>query len=32
MRDPIESAYDHLQSIYDDACYDAGLACGITLT
>ena len=30
-RDPIESAYNHLQSVYDDAYYYAGLACGITL-
>jgi hypothetical protein len=31
VRDPIESAYNHLQSVYDDAYYYAGLACGITL-
>ena len=31
-RDSIESAYNHLQSVYDDAYYYAGLACGITLT
>jgi hypothetical protein len=30
-RDPIESAYNHLQSVYDNAYYYAGLACGITL-
>jgi hypothetical protein len=31
IRDPIESAYNHLQSVYDKAYYYAGLACGITL-
>ena len=31
VRDPIESAYNHLQSIYDEVYYYAGLACGITL-
>jgi hypothetical protein len=30
-RDPIETAYNHVQSVYDDAYYYAGLACGITL-
>ena len=31
VRDLIESAYNHLQSIYDEVYYYAGLACGITL-
>jgi hypothetical protein len=30
-RDPIESAYNHLQSVYDEAYYYAGLASGIML-
>jgi hypothetical protein len=30
-RDRLESAYNHLQSVYEDAYYYAGLACGITL-
>ena len=30
VRDPIESAYNHLRSVYDDAYYYAGLVCGIT--